>query len=414
MDWIACVGIDWGDKRHAYMIQTREGSKQAGWFGSSAEEVHEWARGLGERFPAGTIIVAVEQGRGSLLYALMAYEYLVLVPINPRASKAYRESLRLSGSSSDPTDAALIGDFAMKHLSELRVWKPDEVRTRKIRLLCEQRRSLVDQRTALTHALSAALKEYFPQVLQWFGEEKSPHLRAFLTHWATLEQARQASADDITNMLKANRRRKASTVAQALIEKIRVAVPLTRDTAVIEAQSMYARSLVALIDPLDQEIAKFDQAIATEWADHPDRKIFDSLPGAGAAMAPRLAAAFGLDRDRYQEAVEMQQYSGIAPVTEQSGRQWWVHARWGFPTFLHQTFHEFAQASLPHSAWARAFYHQQRDRGAGHHEAVRALAFRWIRILFRLWKTGEEYDENRYIETLKRKQSPIVRRLATA
>src|SRR5258708_34775122 len=249
MDWIACVGIDWGDKRHAYMIQTREGSKQAGWFGSSAEEVHEWARGLGERFPAGTIIVAVEQGRGSLLYALMAYEYLVLVPINPRASKAYRESLRLSGSSSDPTDAALIGDFAMKHLSELRVWKPDEVRTRKIRLLCEQRRSLVDQRTALTHALSAALKEYFPQVLQWFGEEKSPHLRAFLTHWATLEQARQASADDITNMLKANRRRKASTVAQALIEKIRVAVPLTRDTAVIEAQSMYARSLVALIDP---------------------------------------------------------------------------------------------------------------------------------------------------------------------
>ncbi len=96
MDWIACVGIDWGDKRHAYMIQTREGSKQAGWFGSSAEEVHEWARGLGERFPAGTIIVAVEQGRGSLLYALMAYEYLVLVPINPRASKAYR-SFRVAG-----------------------------------------------------------------------------------------------------------------------------------------------------------------------------------------------------------------------------------------------------------------------------------------------------------------------------
>ncbi len=412
MEWVACVGIDWGDKKHAYMVQTADGKKQDGWFGSSPEEVHEWARGLGERYPGGTIIVAVEQGRGSLLYALMAYEYLVLVPINPRASKAYRESLRLSGASNDPSDAALIGDFAMKHLTELRVWRPDEERTRKIRLLCEQRRSLVDQRTALTHTLSATLKEYFPQVLQWFGDEASPYLREFLTHWETLEQASQASVDDITNVLKSRGRRKASAVSQELIEKIRVAVPLTRDTAILDACSMYARSFIALLDPLDEEIAKYDQAIAVEWADHPDRKIFDSLPGAGAVMAPRLAVAFGFERSRYDAAAELQQYSGIAPVTEQSGRHWWVHARWGYPTFLHQTFHEFAQASLPHSTWARAFYHEQRDRGAGHHAAIRALAFRWIRILFRLWKTGEEYDEQRYIEVLKRKRSPIVRRLA--
>ncbi len=412
MEWVACAGIDWGDKKHAYMVQTADGKKQDGWFGSSPEEVHEWARGLGVRFPGGTIIVAVEQGRGSLLYALMAYEYLVLVPINPRASKAYRESLRLSGASNDPSDAALIGDFAMKHLTELRVWRPDEERTRKIRLLCEHRRSLVDQRTAFTHTLSATLKEYFPQVLQWFGDEASPYLREFLTHWETLEQASQASVDDITNVLKSRGRRKASAVAQVLIEKIRIAVALTRDTAILDACSMYARSLMALLDPIDEEIAKYDQAIAAEWADHPDRQIFDSLPGAGAVMAPRLAVAFGLERSRYDAAAELQQYSGIAPVTEQSGRHWSVRARWGYPTFLHQTFHEFAQSSLPHSAWARAFYHQQRDRGAGHHAAIRALAFRWIRILFRLWKTGEEYDEQRYIEVLKRKRSPIITRLA--
>src|SRR5216684_4079106 len=413
MEWVACAGIDWGDKKHAYMVQPADGKKQDGWFGSSPEEVHEWARGLGVRFPGGTIIVAVEQGRGSLLYALMAYEYLVLVPINPRASKAYRESLRLSGASNDPSDAALIGDFAMKHLTELRVWRPDEERTRKIRLLCEQRRSLVDQRTALTHTLSATLKEYFPQVLQWFGET-SQHLRAFLTHWPTLEQARQAVVDDLTGVLKASRRRKASAVAEELIEKIRLAVPLTHDTAIIEAHSLYALSLVALIDPLDQQIANYDQAIAAAWAVHPDRKTFGSLPGAGAVMAPRLAVAFGLDRSRYDDAREVQQYSGIAPVIERSGRQFWIHARWGFPTFLHQTFHEFAEASIPQCQWARAFYHQQRERGAGHHQAIRALAFRWIRILFRLWKTGEEYDENRYIEALKKKQSPVVSRLAAA
>jgi len=131
-------------------------------------------------------------------------------------------------------------------------------------------------------------------------------------------------------------------------------------------------------------------------------------------LAPRLAVAFGLDRSRYEDAREVQQYSGIAPVIERSGRQFWIHARWGFPTFLHQTFHEFAAASLPQCEWARAFYQQQRERGAGHHQAIRALAFRWIRILFRLWKTGEEYDENRYLEALKKKGSPVVSRLAAA
>ncbi|HSY47923.1 MAG TPA: IS110 family transposase [Thermoanaerobaculia bacterium] len=413
MEWVACVGIDWGDKQHACMIQTRQGTKQASTFGNSPEKVHEWVRSLHERFPDGTIVVGVEQGQWSLIYALMAYEFLALVPINPRASKAYRTSLRLSGASDDPADAALICDFVLKHFAELRVWHPDDVRTRKMRLLCEQRRSLVDQRTALTHTLAATLKEYFPQVLEWFGET-SRYLRAFLAHWPTLEQARQASADELTGMLKANRRRKPAAVAHELIEKIRVAVPLTHDSAIIEAHSLYALSLTTLIDPLDQQITKYDGAIAAAWASHPDRKIFSSLPGAGAVIAPRLAVAFGLDRSRYDEAREVQQYSGIAPVTEKSGKHIWIHARWGFPTFLHQTFHEFAQASLPKCEWARAFYQQQRNGGAGHHQAIRTLAFRWIRILFRLWKTGEEYDENRYIEALRQKQSPIVRRLAAA
>jgi transposase len=413
MEWVACVGVDWGDKQHAYMIKSREGTKKAGTFSSSPEEVHRWARELREQFPSGTIVVAVEQGQWSLIYGLMAYEFLAIVPLNPRASKAYRTSLRLSGASTDPSDAALICDFVFKHLDELGVWRPDDVQTRKIRLFCEQRRSLVDQRTALTHALSAALKEYFPQALQWFGET-SQHLRAFLIRWPALDQARLASVEELTGVLKASRRRKPAAVAKELFEKIRAAVPLTNDTAIIETHSLYALSLVALLEPLDQQIAKYDQTIAAAWALHPDRKIFDSLPGAGAVMAPRLAVAFGLDRSRYDEAREVQQYSGIAPVIEQSGRQFLVHARWGFPTFLHQTFHEFAETSLPHCEWARAFYHQKRERGAGHHQALRSLAFRWIRILFRLWKTGQEYDESRYLDALKRKQSPIVGRLAAA
>jgi Transposase IS116/IS110/IS902 family len=113
---------------------------------------------------------------------------------------------------------------------------------------------------------------------------------------------------------------------------------------------------------------------------HPDFFIFESLPGAGAVMAPRLLAAFGSQRDRYGRADEVQTYSGVAPVTERSGKRKWVHFRWACPKFLRQSFHEWAGHSISQSAWARGHYQQQRDRGKDHHAAVRALAFKWIRV----------------------------------
>jgi len=78
-------------------------------------------------------------------------------------------------------------------------------------------------------------------------------------------------------------------------------------------------------------------------AEHPDFFIFESLPGAGAVMAPRLLAAFG----------------------------------------------------------------SQRDRGSDHHAAVRALAFKWIRIVFRCWKDRVAYDESKYLAALAKRGSPL-------
>lgn len=411
MDWVACIGVDWGDTEHAYEIEDRSEKRRMGVVQNSAEAIHEWVRELRQSFPVGMVIIAVEQGRGGLLYALSMYDFIVLIPINTRASKMYRGSLRLSGASSDGSDAKLICDFALKHMDVLRAWRPDDPLTRKMRLLVETRRTLVDQRTAHCHTLSATLKSYFPQALQWFGGEESKLLRAMVRRYATLDQLRRATAEEITATMKACRCRKIAKRVTDLIGKLQAAVPLTNDGAIIEAQAMYAQALVCIIEPLDEQIARYDTVIAAAWAVHPDRELFDTLPGAGAVLAPRLAVAFGLDRSRYESATDLQCYSGIAPVQEQSGKSVCTHVRLGCPKFLRQSFHEFAAASMPHSSWARAVYDEQRERGAGHHEAVRALAFRWIRILFRLWQNGELYDEQRHLEKLTRRQSPIIRRL---
>ena len=144
---------------------------------------------------------------------------------------------------------------------------------------------------------------------------------------------------------------------------------------------------------------------------HPDAHLFTNLRGAGSALAPRLLCAFGSQRDRWEDAESLASVSGIAPVTEQSGKSRWVHHRFVCAKFLKQTFHEFSQYSIPHSAWANAYYHQQRERGASQHEAIRALAAKWIPILTRCWKERTAYREEIYLEALRRSGSPLIERI---
>jgi transposase len=116
----------------------------------------------------------------------------------------------------------------------------------------------------------------------------------------------------------------------------------------------------------------------------------------------------GSDRQRWQSADELACLVGVAPVLERSGQSCWVRWRYFCPKFLCQTFHEYAGESIRHSFWARAYYEQQRAKGKSHHAAVRALAFKWVRIIFRCWQTMTAYDEVKYLENLRRKGSSLL------
>ena len=118
--------------------------------------------------------------------------------------------------------------------------------------------------------------------------------------------------------------------------------------------------------------------------------------------------AFGEQRERYGSAAELQTYAGIAPVLERSGKKSWVHWRCQCPKFMRQTFVEWAAETIQFSFWARAYYQQQRDKGASYQAAVRALAFKWIRIVFRCWQTGTPYNESVYLAALQRRGSPLI------
>jgi transposase len=404
---VAWIGLDWADQRHAIRLAA---AGAAGTESFTVEQkpaaLHAWVGELRARFRQGKIAVALEQSRGAVIYALMNYDFLRLYPIPPKTLARYREAFATSGAKSDPTDADLLLELVRTHADRLRAWQPDDALTRQLRLLGEHRRKIVGDRTRLTNRLGALLKTYFPQALEWVGDLRQSAAGEFLRAWPTLQAVQGARRTELRRYYDHHRRLSAQE-REDLFRQIDQAQPLTRDPALVEASALMAQGLAEQLSAVIAVIARLDAELDRLFAQHPDHDLFDGLPGAGEALAPRLATAFGSDRDRYDSAAEVQKFSGVAPVTEQSGKMKWVHWRMACPKFVRQTFHEFAAASCKKSLWARAYYEQQRKRGADHHAAVRALAYKWIRILYRCWKEGAPYDEQIYLKSLKRHRSPL-------
>jgi hypothetical protein len=72
---------------------------------------------------------------------------------------------------------------------------------------------------------------------------------------------------------------------------------------------------------------------------------------------------------------------------------------------------EWTDQSRRHSPWANAFYQQQCKAGKTHPKAIRSLAYKWGRILWRCWQDNTLYDETEYLQALKREASPLVAQL---
>jgi transposase len=408
---VAYIGLDWADERHSVHLQPADGNIEHHELEQKPAVLHEWVAQLQHRFAGGKIAVALEQRKGAVIHALLMYDCFVLYPINPKALARYREAFTTSGAKHDPRDSELLLDLVVRHRDKLRAWVPDTVDSRKLQALCEQRRKLVNQRVALTNRLTSLLKQYFPQALEWVGDLASVQACDFLVQWPTLDAIQAVRPSRVRRFYSDHNCRKRAVI-DARLAAIASARPLTTDPAVVEPLGLSVQTYATQLRTLLGGIQTFDVRIAEAFAQHSDRDIFGSFPGAGDVCAPRLAAAFGTDRSRWDSAAELQAHSGIAPVTERSGKSVWVHHRLACAKFVKQTFHEFADQSIRFSRWARAYYDQQRARGNDHHAALRALAYKWIRILFRCWKERRPYDEDTYIDALRRRGSPLANNFA--
>jgi transposase len=411
----AYIGIDWADQKHAVALRsaTEPAKIQHQLIVQQPEALMEWIGQLQQRFGSrGKILVCLEQSRGALIYHLMGYELFELYPVNPLQLSRYRETFSPGGAKDDRPDAELLCELLYCHRDRLKAWKPDTELNRKLAFLNEGRREAVDQATRLSNAIKSQLKVYFPLALELLNDDTSTALAAgLLLKWPTLEAIQKQNSHSLRKFFYAHNSRGESKMLQRL-ERVQQAKPLTQDRAVIEPAVLRVQMLARQLKVLLPDIARYEQNIAELFAAHPYRFLFENLPGAGPALAPRLCSALGSDPERWESAQEISTLHGIAPVRRASGKKTGkrasIHFRQACPKFLRQSFHEFAACSIRYCTWAKALYDSQRTRGKGHHAAVRAVAFKWVRIFFACWKNRVPYDPQRYLQALQQRGSPFA------
>ena len=314
---------------------------------------------------------------------------------------------RLSGVKSDDLDAYYICELIRTHSEQFRIWQPHDPLTRQLNACVERRRELVDLRTQLANMLYAALAASFPQLLALLHcKLTTPIASHFLHQWPTFELAQAAGLPKLRAFFYKNNVR-TSDQLEARLEQFAASKPLLYAPEDRQPAGLYIKTLAAQLEELHRSIDQFETQIADLVEKHPTAKLFRDVPGAGPQLKPRLAVVFGTQKDRFEWVDDLTTYTGIAPIKQSSGQTSVTCARWVRPIFIHQTWIEHANCSIRRCTWAREFYNIKRDSGKTHYQAIRALAFKWIRILYACWLLDTPYNDTIYLESLRRKNPQL-------
>jgi len=403
------AAVDWGDSSHAVCIVDAEGKQIASFtVEHKADQLDQMVLDLKQHGPIAG--VAVETNHG-LLIAKLLDANLTVYPINPKLSDQWRSSRSVAGAKSDAADSLTLADGLRVHHAVLHPLVPDDPLTRELRGFCLHELHLTEERTAEVQKLKAALKEYYPEALDWFDTWTCPAAWDFIATFPTPEDLRQAKPGTFIALARHHRMKYTLSWQQKVADRGKQA-PWPSDPAVTHVQSHVALDAVAKLKAIDRSMKQCRKHIEELYAKHPDADIFRSLPGAGKKLGPRLLADFGSQRDRYGSHHVVQQLAGTAPVTWSSGQSRKVKIRWACRKPFRHNAYWLASCSRKKAAWAQAFYDQARARGDSHALALRKLGYKLIKIIFRLWQDRQLYNDQRYVLSLQQHGSPLAAAVA--
>lgn len=404
------VGLDWGDAKHSLSVQDLDGNPM------DLFEVDHDSDGMTEMINrlrrCGEVLgVAVETPNHLVVQQLLLAGFPVY-PVNPKVAKAWRDGFRAQASKTDRIDAWILADGLRHHHAGMKTLTPDDPQTRELAMLCADEISLIQDRAACVQRLRAILKQYYPQALEWFSDLSTPIAWDFVLIFSSPEKLLRATDKKIIGFFKTHRSPLTPKRKQQIDQRTKPQ-SWRLDESIDAAKQEFAIATVKQLRTLEASLQRYRKRINEIFADHPDRAIFESLPGAGEKLAPRLLALFGSRRDRFESADEVKTLSGTAPVSSITGNQKkpTVKFRWACRTDYRNTMHQFAWCSTNHCGWANTFFHQARAKEQKYGLALRNLGGKWLKIIFRMWQERIPYDEARYLNAMIQHGSPLIRKM---
>jgi transposase len=394
------LGVDWADQEHAVWGVDEAGRKvTAGTVPHTAEGMSDWGRELDEWRGQGIELwAAIERPEGRVVDVLLDHG-VVVYPINPKALDRARDRFRQSGAKSDPFDARVLADFLRTDHPHLTALHPSSEAAQELKYLTEDCQRLIRQQTRLVNQLTATLKAYYPRALE-AAELTTALAREFLQAYPTPEAVARLTERQWRQWAKAHRLSDARTAELwTVLQQPQLPVP----AHVVRAKAQMMLALVAALAPVVEAVATYRRAVEDFFARMPVAQWARTLPvGEHGITVPTLWARLGDAPARWTSFRHLQAQAGSVPVTKRSGKQQVVTFRFACDKLLRAAVDQLAFLSLRSSEWARAYYDAQRARGHRHRHALRALAAKWLKIIFVMWQRQVPYDEQYHLATMAR------------
>ena len=396
------VGVDWADEFHQVWVSDAEGKKVAEMkVEQSPKGMGEFGRWFDERQAEQIELwAAIEKPQGRIVDFLLDHG-VVVYPVNPKALDRVRDRFRMSQSKSDSFDAHVLADFVRTDHAHLRALEPNSAPAQEFKMLTRDHHRLGRHKTRLINQIEATLKEYYPRPLEVFSDLESKIALDFLTQYPT-----PRALSDLTrrkwNRFAKREHHPGEARCKELWEKLnrpQLGIP----EHVVRAKAQLLLVLVAQLKALAQAVESYSEEIQRFFASMPAAKLAQTLPGGkSGTIVPMLWAELGDVKSRWKSFRHLQAEAGGVPVTQSSGKSHVVLFRYACNKLMRYASYWLSFNSLNRCEWANKYYRDQRAKGHHHPQALRALAAKWLKIIFIMWRDDKPYDENYHLANIAR------------
>ena len=400
------LGIDWSEAKHdACFVNAAGAALSRLTFPHSPAGLSQLDAARAQLgVSAADCVTGLETAHTLLIDHLWAHGYVRVYVVPPGAVKAARPRFSASGARTDQRDAYVLADLVRTDRGRWAPWQPDGALTRQLRAQVTWRLQAMRTALGLSNQLRAVLLRYYPAALAVFSALAQPLTLHFVLDYPTPAQAAALGWEDFRAFARRHGYPHPARLA-ARFARLQAPQPAPEAATVLAFAGVAREMARALLGQLDSQRTA-ERAVAELFAQHPDRALFASLPGAGAALAPGLLVKFGDDRRRFPTAGAVQALAGTCPVTEQSGKHQVVKFRRACDHDFRFIAQEWARCSLKESPWAAAYWERVRPHCGSDNHATRCLANRWLAVAWAVWQAGRPYDEAYHLQQCAARAKP--------